>query len=52
MLNDRFVPHKTIDDAAVATLELETELPAGASRWNYHAIVLGQAKVKNRQREL
>eukprot|EP01043_Picozoa_sp_COSAG02_P036092 COSAG02_NODE_2624_length_8398_cov_18.889505_1_plen_1131_part_10 len=52
VLNDRLVPHKTLDSACVATLEVASDLPPGPAKWNYHAVVLGMAKVKGRQREL
>ena len=52
VLNDRFVPHKTLDSACVATVEAGSSLPSGPTNWNYHAVVLGMAKVKGRKREL
>ena len=52
VLNDRFVPHKTLDSACVATVAAGSSLPSGPTKWNYHAVVLGMAKVKGRKREL
>ena len=51
-LNDRFTPHKTLDSSCVATYETDGGLPAGRTKWQYHAVVLGMAKVSGRQREL